>query len=128
MGAIRLCKCFADPRECLNLVRPRNQLSDRYRLLSQPAANCSEISFSQIIKIDPANRPHCVTVLHILRKLVRVCEDYAISRSLRQPKERRYLGIGEIGSLRPEFDLIRNECSCPCTKYAIDPLSIVRQV
>src|SRR5262249_50538846 len=59
---------------------------------------------------------------------VRIRKDYAISRSLRQPEERGYLRIGEVGALRSKFDLIGNECACPCPKYAIDTLGVIRQV
>src|SRR6516164_5193674 len=98
MGAIRLRERVADLCKRFDLIFAWNPLRDRYWLLSQPSADCCKIIFCQVIEIDSANRAHRVTVLHVFGKLVRVREDYAISRSLSQPQERRYLRIGEVGA------------------------------
>jgi hypothetical protein len=99
MGTFRPRERVADLCKRVDLILARNWLLDRYWLLSQPSADCSKIVYCQVVEIDATNRAHCVTVLHVFGKLVRVREDYPISRSLSQPQERRYLRVGEVGAL-----------------------------
>src|SRR5262245_31914235 len=99
MGSIRLRERVADLCKRLDLILEWNWLLDRCWLFSQPSADCSKIVYGQVVEIDATNRAHGVTVLHVFGKLVRVREDYPISRSLSQPQERRYLRVGEVGAL-----------------------------
>ena len=125
MGAIRLRERVADLCKRFDLIFAWNPLRDRYWLLSQPSADCCKIIFCQVIEIDSANRAQCVAILDIFGKLVRVGKDESVGRSFGQPEEWCDLGVGQVGTLRSKFDLIRNERSGPCTKYAIDALSII---
>src|SRR5262245_20659050 len=99
MGAVRLRERVADLCECLDLMLVWTQFRDRYWLLSEPSVDCCKTILCQVIKIDTANRAHRVTVLHVFGEFVRVREYYAVSRSLSQPKERRYLCVGEVGAI-----------------------------
>jgi hypothetical protein len=91
MGAISPCERLSDFGQCFQLVTMRRRLRNWCGLLSQPAADCPKLAYREIIEVDPTNCPHRVAILRVIRNFIAVGEDYAVSSSFGQSKERRYL-------------------------------------